>query len=676
MAKRRVNHQAMPAAGFVEPWSLLGGAAAALHLSSDDAAPHLRIVHLDVTETPLPAMGWELSPAAPISVGELRQGSWIEIPLPEEKLRAARHLGCNVECLLTRNPTPRVLLQLGTLCVRLLPDGIVLQDGRSEARSDQTPWSGRWMRITLIVGLDGTRVEINQGERYIALALPPDSDWRASRLCLGGDETEVTTNARFARPTLALDGQLQAEWHFPSGPPVATLAPLDGDWPALIIHNQPSFAMASSRWDGTIHDPRLEPAQYDALHCHDDDMAPLDWPVTHHLRAPEQAMPGIYAVEVATAYGTERIPFFVRTAKPQAALVFLVPTLTYLAYADENLPQALFPWLCEDRGNRFVQDNGLLSLYDRHSDGSGVSLTFSRRVKATLRDDHLYPLSGSPHLLPVDLQLLRFCRTMGLAFDLVTDHDLHAQGAAALSPYRGVFTGSHPEYWTTPMQNGLRTFINGGGSLAYLGGNGLMWVSAIQDGLMEIRRGQGLGARTWDGQPGESTLSLTGEIGGLWRERGRSEFSVTGTGMTMMGFGPARPYRRRVAAETQSYDWVFDGVNEPCFGETGSVLGGAAGYEVDRTDAALGTHPDTVVLALASDFDASYATDPNEFFPTPADRDRARVAEMAIRRTPHGGLVFAAGSVAWCGALRSADGVTAVGQITANVLKRIASSES
>jgi N,N-dimethylformamidase len=224
------------------------------------------------------------------------------------------------------------------------------------------------------------------------------------------------------------------------------------------------------------------------------------------------------------------------------------------------------------------------------------------------------------------------------------------------------------------MQDGLRAFIDGGGSLAYLGGNGLMWVTAVLNDLMEIRRGQGLGARTWDGQPGENTLSLTGEIGGLWRERGRSEFSVVGTGMTMMGFGPARPYRRRVAAETQPYDWVFDGVTVSCFGETGSVLGGAAGYEVDRTDAALGTHPDTVVLAVASGFDASYATDPNEFFPTPADRDKARVSEMVIRRTPQGGLIFGTGSVAWCGALSSAVGMTAVGRVTANILEKFVAS--
>jgi N,N-dimethylformamidase len=111
------------------------------------------------------------------------------------------------------------------------------------------------------------------------------------------------------------------------------------------------------------------------------------------------------------------------------------------------------------------------------------------------------------------------------------------------------------------------------------------------------------------------------------------------------------------------------------FGESGTVLGGAAGYEVDRTDKALGTHPETVVLATAIDFDDSYGTDPNEFFPTPEDRNRARVAEMVIRRTPQGGLIFGVGSVAWCGALPNPGESTAVGTITANVLCRLSALE-
>ncbi len=52
---------------------------------------------------------------------------------------------------------------------------------------------------------------------------------------------------------------------------------------------------------------------------------------------------------------TTRWPFFVTPKRRQADLVFLAPTFTYLAYADERLPPERFPWLCDDAGHRFAQ---------------------------------------------------------------------------------------------------------------------------------------------------------------------------------------------------------------------------------------------------------------------------------------------------------------------------------
>lgn len=104
---------------------------------------------------------------------------------------------------------------------------------------------------------------------------------------------------------------------------------------------------------------------------------------------------------------------------------------------------------------------------------------------------------------------------------------------------------------------------------------------------------------------------------------------------------------------------------------TGVRLGGAAGYEVDRTDVALGTPSDAVVLATAGGFDDSYEVDANDWFATADVRVAARVATTAIRFQPGGGFVFAVGSVAWCGALPDPGASNAVGRITANVLNRL-----
>jgi N,N-dimethylformamidase len=665
----------MAACGYVEPWSVAQAGSASIHLSSREAEPAVSIVALDDAALAGQDLVWPLAWAGqPLRVQQIAQGGWIEFLRPEGAPRALSSLELRVELLVTANATPRTLIAAQDVVVRLRHDRLLLAVAGEEVEADRPLWPHLWHRLSLEIEPDHVSLVVAGPSGTIALSCARGAAVDCRRILLGSDgaEREPTVNARYARPTLLVDGAAPVCWQFPPGPPVTALAPVSGQGWMLHFHNRPTFGMCSLRWRGDIHDPRLDASQYDAVHCHESDMEPLDWQPSRQLAIPEDAAPGIYALELRLASGRERIPFFVRASRPRAPIAFLVPSLTYLAYADEALPEAIFPWVCEDRGHRFAQQNGLLSLYDRHADGSGVSLTTTLRPKVTLRDDYRYPLSGSPHLLPVDLRLLRFCRAEGIAFDLLTDHDLHAEGAQALLPYRGIFTGSHPEYWTGAMQMALDEFLRAGRSLAYLGGNGLMWVSAIAEDAVEVRRGQGLGARTWDGKPGEGNLALTGELGGMWRERGRSEFSVIGSGMSMMGFSAGRPYRRLPVSYERAHDWIFEGVAADCFGAEGTVLGAAAGYEVDRRDAAQGTHPDTVALAIATGFDEAYQTDPNEFFATEAERCRARIAEMTVRRLPAGGFIFGAGSVAWCGALPEPRERNDIGRITANVLRGLA----
>ena len=177
-----------------------------------------------------------------------------------------------------------------------------------------------------------------------------------------------------------------------------------------------------------------------------------------------------------------------------------------------------------------------------HSDQSGVSLVSTRRPKATLRDDYRYPLCGDPHNLPVDLHFLRFCARQGIAVDVATDADLHAEGLALLSRYRCVVTGSHPEYLSIQMEQAYREYVSQAGNLAYLGGNGFAATVAFRDDLMELRRGPTQAGRTWDGPLAEMGLALTNEPGGYLRDRGRGEYSLVGVGISLMGFSPGLPY--------------------------------------------------------------------------------------------------------------------------------------
>jgi N,N-dimethylformamidase len=221
------------------------------------------------------------------------------------------------------------------------------------------------------------------------------------------------------------------------------------------------------------------------------------------------------------------------------------------------------------------------------------------------------------------------------------------------------------------MEVALRRIAGEGGHLLYLGGNGFAATVAFQDDLMELRRGPMEAGRTWDGPVSEQALAITNEPGGYLRNRGRGEFSLVGGAISLMGFERAQPFRRTDESWHPDCAWIFDGVAGDVFGETGTVLGGAAGYEVDATDPHLGTHPDTIVLARAETFPPGYVHDPTRWHAGgEAEARSRRVAEMTLRRLPNGGMIFSASSVAWCGALPSPGEMNDVGRITLNLLSR------
>src|SRR3546814_1492567 len=65
-------------------------------------------------------------------------------------------------------------------------------------------------------------------------------------------------------------------------------------------------------------------------------------------------------------------------------------------------------------------------------------------------------------------------------------------------------------------------------------------------------------------------------------------------------------YRRLPAADGPDVAWIFDGVPEQVIGDFGLSGGGAAGFELDRAEPALGTPPGTVVLASSEGHGPSF----------------------------------------------------------------------
>jgi len=444
--------------------------------------------------------------------------------------------------------------------------------------------------------------------------------------------------------------------------------------------NAPLRAVTGSGWTGVEQDFRAVPDEYSAIHFHADDLDDCGWPAALDAALPGDLDSGVYAIRVTAADLVDRLPLFVRPRAPRHDVALLVPTVSYLAYANDH--PASDGQMCQAVASStpVLRPTDLLlhehrewglSCYDVHADGSGVAFSSLRRPLLNMRPTHEYHIGAWQ--LPADLAIVQWLADADIGVDVITDHHLHEHGAAALAPYRAVLTGTHPEYFTTAMLLGVERWVDAGGRLVYLGANGFYWRTAIDPArpwLIELRRGHA-GSRAWESAPGETHLESTGERGGLWRHLGRPPQRLTGVGYAAQGFDTCSGYRRLAASRDPRAAFVFDGVDGDTFGTTGAIGGGAAGQEVDRCDVGLGTPDDALVLATSDGLSTGYLRCVEELgfsvAGTSSLHDPAVRADVVYHVKPGGGAVFATGSIAWSAAL----GVDAgVDRITRNVIAR------
>ncbi|MFC7693641.1 N,N-dimethylformamidase beta subunit family domain-containing protein [Paeniroseomonas aquatica] len=182
-----------------------------------------------------------------------------------------------------------------------------------------------------------------------------------------------------------------------------------------------------------------------------------------------------------------------------------------------------------------------------------------RRPMIDKRLNHIQMIDPSPegsgtYWLTADSYVTDMLERAGIDYEVVTDHDLHAEGAAALAPYSVVLTGQHPEYHSVQSLDGVAQYIEGGGRFIYLGGNGFYWkVVPHEDGpwALEVRRAEG-GIRLWAAEPGESYHAFDGSYGGLWRRLGRPPQGIVGIGFSTQETIPATPTASLPASWTRA----------------------------------------------------------------------------------------------------------------------------
>lgn len=470
-------------------------------------------------------------------------------------------------------------------------------------------------------------------------------------------------------------------------PGTRSLVPsLVGDGHARLV-NLPASAVTGRLWDGRAVTYRVEPRLWNAVHFHQDDLIDSGWPVVLEAALPTDIDSGLYGIRVSSATTTDIVPIVIRPTTTHRAITVLIPTFTYLAYANEQLYDDLDHTLFSseplemndlDRYRMETPEVGL-SQYDRHWDTSGVMFSTARRPILNMRHDQLMWLSGSARHLAAEMFLIEWLIQGGFEFDVITDMELQEMGADALGDSRVLITGSHPEYHTVETMHAFTDFRDAGGRIMYLGANGFYWVTGVVSAsplVTEVRRGVA-GSRSWESYPGEDTLQSTGEPGGLWRHRGMAPNTVVGIGIVAQGWGKSEPYWRTPESYSDAYSWVFDGVDEEPIGAYGFVMGGAAGDELDRFDPSLGSPINTVVLASSRDHTRFYQRVHEELaFTLPGnggDEDPAVRADMVMVETPGGGRVFSVGSIAYSGALLVNGGDNGISRLTRNVLQRFLS---
>ena len=457
--------------------------------------------------------------------------------------------------------------------------------------------------------------------------------------------------------------------------------------------NIPMRAVTGHNWSGDEVDFRANPSEYGAIYFHDDDLEVAGWEIDFEWTVPDQFPSGVYAARLSTDDAEDYIPFVVRPVRGEARarIAFLAPSVTYLAYANQQFNDSM---RVESLGredsvhvtphDQYMRDHKLLSLYDMHSDGTGVCYSSRLRPILNMKPKYRMPAlslaATSPHGLNADLHLLDWMDTKLFEYDVITDDDLHQEGADLLGPYQVVVTGTHPEYWTTQMLDGLESYLANGGRVMYLGGNGFYWVTSFdpkRPHIIEIRRWGG--TRSWEARPGEYHHSTTGEIGGLWRFRNREPQKMLGVGFTSMGSGRNRPYQRQPDSFDPRAAFIFKGIDEEeLIGDFPSLVyeHGAAGFEIDRMDHALGTPDHALLLASSSGHSDKYQLaieDQLASGPSSGGSQNSLVrADMVYFEGPNSGAVFSVGSISWCGCLSYNDYDNNISRITENVLRRFA----
>ena len=264
------------------------------------------------------------------------------------------------------------------------------------------------------------------------------------------------------------------------------------------------------------------------------------WEETDRLDTTSLA-PGVYAIRGSDYQNISEAVFCMRPPGVEEKISILLNTNTWAAYN---------AW-------------GGSSLYS-----NSFGFFFSEWASLLRPNPSESPALTTSHLFGGELHLIRWLHNNNLAFTCLTDSDLH-NGGEVLGKSKVLILNTHPEYWSAAMYDHLEDFLNSGGSLLSLAGNGLWWKVEMGHTAVFVDK-----SRRVHNQ-------------GQWKNLGRPASSVLGSLYDGIGYGTFAPYEI-----VRADHWIFEGLNVrdgDSFGDLSLVTSdsdssGASGWELDHVD--------------------------------------------------------------------------------------------
>ena len=407
---------------------------------------------------------------------------------------------------------------------------------------------------------------------------------------------EATLEAAF---TGADTPGLVARWDFARG--IDTLAVADSGPNGLHgrIVNLPARGMTGAGWSGRETCWRHAPQDYGAIHFHDDDIYNCDWATDFAWTIPADLPSGVYGARLTCGDHTDTISFYVCPPRGRrtADLCVLASVFTHVIYG--NYARSDFGPHWRERAaawgayphNPWDHPEYGFSTYNFHSDGSGICHASHLRPLMSLRPGYINfgtgEGSGLRHF-QADSHLIAWLEHMGTAYDIITDRELHEEGAAALAGYRAVTTGSHPEYHTAePLMRSRATAIPAAtcSTSAVTGSTG---ASPCTTRSPAPSRSAVVKAASAPGRPSPASISTpsTAPMAGSGDATAARPSGWPASAFTGQGLFEGSYYRRRPEADDPRVAWMFAGIDDTLLGDFGFSGGGAAGFELDRADPA------------------------------------------------------------------------------------------